>query len=1007
MADDSPTPLPSASAEPTPDDTPQDVRDRLRMIDAAARAEYATVHGTLPAGLPPDGSGRVRAALAAHQHTLPDAQAQVALCLSGGGIRSATYGLGVLQGLARAGVLGRCHFLSSVSGGGYIASWLTAWRRRCADPAEPLRALAASAGGTPGVEPAGPRRATHALDAPEAAPIHHLRAYSNYLSPATGLSADLMALVGTFCRNLVLHWSVLLPLLAAVLLLPRLLLVLQAEVLAAATDPARRCLLVASLVGAAALLIGMAVAYMAADLPGPPPPQPVADRFRRAHLAPLGLAALLLTLLAPLLTAPAESTPITTSITTLIIWALCGAGLHLSAGGLGWRWRRWRGLPPRSEPRPLANVITAAATGAIGAATLAWLLPALGTQAATTDGLIPLLIVGPPLTLAVFWLAVTLHAGWTRHFKGEEDREWWARAAGQWMLLALAWTALTVSVLWLPAWVLQVLPEKWKVGVPGVGVLTVLSGVMTSAIGYWSQRGAKLIPHAERLVERLQARALDLAAAAFLLLLTLSMAVVLAVVLHPPGGAEAGSALALAQRYRDDLLHQAPWPALGTFAACIGLAAVMAWFIGVNTFSLHGMYANRLIRAYLGASQMQRRPHPFTGFDPHDNLPLAEPAGPPAPARDGEAATRSGQRLFPVIQAALNLVQASGDRLEWQQRKAASFTLTPLHCGSDVLGHVPTAHYSSRKAGGLSLGRAMAISGAAASPNMGYHSSTLVAMVMSLFNVRLGWWLPNPRARRAGEADDTTGDTTRARANATTDHAATAGRAAATPVRPPPADDLVAWPGRAAWTRWGRAEPRFGLGTLLGETLARTSAQRDFVYLSDGGHFENLGLYEMVRRRCRLIIVSDATADAGFSHDDLQSAVRKIRIDLGISISFERGLPTVASVRRNGRPWCTGRIAYGDADGPLARDGLLVYLKPALWDGLPLDLLRYAQSLPTSRAGFPHQSTADQFFDEAQFESYRMLGLLSALQPFADGRWPPLDDGPDHRDPPSTPSTLT
>ncbi|MEN9893082.1 MAG: hypothetical protein RLY78_3377, partial [Pseudomonadota bacterium] len=90
--------------------------------------------------------------------------------------------------------------------------------------------------------------------------------------------------------------------------------------------------------------------------------------------------------------------------------------------------------------------------------------------------------------------------------------------------------------------------------------------------------------------------------------------------------------------------------------------------------------------------------------------------------------------------------------------------------------------------------------------------------------------------------------------------------------------------------------------------------------------------------------------------------------------------------------------------GPLARDGLLVYLKPALWDGLPLDLLRYAQSLPTSRAAFPHQSTADQFFDEAQFESYRMLGLLSALQPFADGHWPPLDEGPDHRDPPSTPA---
>lgn len=987
MADDSTAPLPSASAEPAPDDTPQDLRDRLRMIDAAARAEYATVHGSLPADLPPDGSGRVRAALAAHQHTLPDEQAQVALCLSGGGIRSATYGLGVLQGMARTGVLGRCHFLSSVSGGGYIACWLTAWRRRCADADEPLRALAASAGGTPGVEAAGPRRATHALDTPEAAPIHHLRAYSNYLSPATGLSADLMALVGTFCRNLVLHWSVLLPLLAAVLLLPRLLLVLQARVLDAAADPTRLGPLVTGLGAAAVLLIGTAVAYMAADLPGPPPARPVTDRFRRAHLVPLGLAALLLTLLAPQLAPPAQP--------AVAVWALCGALLHLVAGGLGWRWRRGRGLPPRSEPQPLTNALTAAATGAIGAAALAGLLPALGAGAARAEGRIPLLIIGPPLTLAVFWLAVTLHAGWTRRFKGEEDREWWARAAGQWMLLALAWTALTAGVLWLPAWVLQALPVSWQVGVPGVGVMTVLSGVVTSVGGYWSRQGAKLIPQAERLAERLQARALDFAAAVFLLLLALSMAALLAVALHPAGQAAAGSSAGLAQLYRQDLLQQAPGPALTVFVACIALAAAMAWGIGVNAFSLHGMYANRLIRAYLGASRARRHPHPFTGFDPYDNLPLAEAVGPPRPTHGRD--TGSGQRLFPVIQAALNLVQASGDRLEWQQRKAASFTLTPLHCGSDVLGHVPTTHYSSRKAGGLSLGRAMAISGAAASPNMGYHSSTLVAMVMSLFNVRLGWWLPNPRARRADDAvdDDATGTAAHTGAHGATDGASTQ-----------PADDAdpAAWPGRRAWARWGRTDPRFGLGTLIGETLARTSEQRDFVYLSDGGHFENLGVYEMVRRRCRLIIVSDATADADFSHDDLQSAVRKIRIDLGISISFERGLPTAASVRRNGLPWCTGRIAYGDVDGPLARDGLLVYLKPALWDGLPLDLLRYAQSLPASRAGFPHQSTADQFFDEAQFESYRMLGLLSALQPFAGGRWPRLEDGPDHQEQPATPA---
>src|SRR4029434_3402418 len=123
-------------------------------------------------------------------HDLPNKR--TALCLSGGGIRSATFALGVLQGLARLEVLPQFHYLSTVSGGGYIGSWLTAWLHRSGND------VAAVSGQLGAIDH------THKL-APEAVPISHLRDYSNYLAPRAGLlSADTWTLLGTIMRNLFL-----------------------------------------------------------------------------------------------------------------------------------------------------------------------------------------------------------------------------------------------------------------------------------------------------------------------------------------------------------------------------------------------------------------------------------------------------------------------------------------------------------------------------------------------------------------------------------------------------------------------------------------------------------------------------------------------------------------------------------------------------------------------------------------------------------------------------------
>jgi hypothetical protein len=157
---------------------------------------------------------------------------------------------------------------------------------------------------------------------------------------------------------------------------------------------------------------------------------------------------------------------------------------------------------------------------------------------------------------------------------------------------------------------------------------------------------------------------------------------------------------------------------------------------------------------------------------------------------------------------------------------------------------------------------------------------------------------------------------------------------------------------------------------LLREALGRTDAEQDFVFLSDGGHFENLGLYEMVLRRCKYIIVCDATADDHYAFGDLANAVRKIRVDLGVPIE-----PLVTKYigpqkdEKYGKYCATGKILYSNVDGGDSF-GRLLYIKPALYSDCPPDVRNYGNESKS----FPHENTMDQFFSESQFESYRALG---------------------------------
>jgi hypothetical protein len=358
----------------------------------------------------------------------------------------------------------------------------------------------------------------------------------------------------------------------------------------------------------------------------------------------------------------------------------------------------------------------------------------------------------------------------------------------------------------------------------------------------------------------------------------------------------------------------------GIVAGAIG--AIASKNVNINRFSLHAVYRNRLVRCYLGASRQKRNPDRFTGFDEGDN-PCAQTLWPPKPT----AAGPNTFGLFHVVNIALNVVEAK--RLAWQERKAESFTVSPLHCGSADKGFRLSSEYGGGK-GGLTLGTAMAISGAAVSPNMGYHSSPSITLLLALFNVRLGWWLGNP--------------------------------------------------GKQGEQSYRTEGPSFAITPLIEEAFGLTTDDRPYVYLSDGGHFENLGLYEMVRRRCRFILVVDAGCDPDFAFEDLGNAVRKIYIDLGIRVRFDqlmsiKNRPSSCSEEERRKiPYYTiGSIGYTDADGAEegCEDGIILYVKPAYHGTEGAGIVSYA----TAHKTFPHETTTDQWFTESQFESYRSLGL--------------------------------
>lgn len=894
-----------------------------------------------------------------------------ALCLSGGGIRSASVSLGVIQALADKKLLRQFDYLSTVSGGGYIGCWLSAWLKRAGpnNARDVIRQLREESDdpNDPDYEPP-PHAPMGRHDDPdrEPPPLTHLRRYSNYLTPQLGVfSADTWTAVAIVLRNMVVNWLILVPAIALAIIAVKLI----------ATLLIRNDLAVSSApyVGGLCLVFGwFALGYKLYRLYAPPSTRRTdvaQNRFIFCSLVPAILGGFCFVWLVRHHLTPAEALnfvyPIpwieaylpeklsamlefafAVFVGALVVRVLdCGLGAAARAnappwrgyGLMGWNFLAWLAAVAvfavlvwagkqfagdMNAPVTLIKNLCVQDPSAVCTAN-----PPKHAIQVTLDRPILPAIFGMPWFLLATMSAHTVYLLLrSASGNGDVEREWLGRASGWHFIAGFSWLLLSAIVLLGPrlyynAGVISANAGAWYTALMGI------SGAVTALLGKSGLTPAK--GGASGVLGVGSNVVLAIAGGLFATLLLLSISLVVDWPLAGTGVACFSDDGSAACRARD-------W---ATMIVVVGVfLAIVDGFANVNRFSIHALYRNRLVRAYLGGARApDRKPDGFTDFDWDDNVRMA------ALWNDTRVDRDRNWRPLHVINMALNL--AATKNLAWQQRKACSFTVTPFSCGSAErdLGYRPTYLYgglvgevdtnADKRSTGITLGTAMAISGAAVSPNMGYHSSPALSFLLTMFNVRLGWWLGNP-----GPAGEKHG-----------------------PGMQPP---------------YQREGPLFALRPLLSELFGLTSADSPYVYLSDGGHFEDLGLYEMVRRRCRWIVVCDDDQDGKRGFEDLGNAVRKIWIDLGVRITFPDAplLRAETEAKPADIPYfAIGTIDYvsdGNRDLP---PGKLLYIKPTVrGDEDAADVIAYQRANP----GFPAQTTADQWFDEAQLEAYRRLGYL-------------------------------
>ena len=346
---------------------------------------------------------------------------------------------------------------------------------------------------------------------------------------------------------------------------------------------------------------------------------------------------------------------------------------------------------------------------------------------------------------------------------------------------------------------------------------------------------------------------------------------------------------------------------------------ILGVVVNLNYLNLHRFYRDRLLEAFMPARK--HIPSQRTGAAIEANKQQLHSCLPV------HAPGRLLEQPYPLINT--NIVLVRSRDLVRRNRGGDSFLLSPLFCGSNATGWQSTKNFNR---GHLTLPSAMAISGAALNPNtgvggVGMTRSFFVSLLLAWLNLRMGYWVNRPTEKGF------------------------------------------------AWTA-----PNHFIPGLYDLGLGGYTEKSGFLQLSDGGHFENLALYELVRRRAKLVLLCDGAADSGYLFEDLHNALRRIKEDFGATVvfapdelpsqlAFAPGESWLEDKDLPERGYVVGTIVYAGGE-----TGTLIYVKPTMIKGLSPAIRQYQRT----HKAFPDEPTADQWFDPDQFEAYRELGYAIA-----------------------------
>ena len=358
------------------------------------------------------------------------------------------------------------------------------------------------------------------------------------------------------------------------------------------------------------------------------------------------------------------------------------------------------------------------------------------------------------------------------------------------------------------------------------------------------------------------------------------------------------------------------------FIVFVSLIFIFGFFTNLNLIGPHHIWRDRLMEAFMPDKE---------AVDSNNWMP-AEKAN---KAQMSDMCNAINPKPYHIVNT--NVILSDSLNVKYSGRGGDNFIISPLYCGSDATGWKLTKEFQkNNNRSGITLATAMATSAAALNPDAGVSGegvtrNIVVSILLSLLNLRLGFWTSNPSFEN------------------------------------------------------NSGTPNFLNPGLTHEILRKgLSEKKHNLLLSDGGHYENLALYELIRRKLSLIVVSDGGADPNFNFDDLANAVEKVRVDFGAKISFIKGyelgdiLPGTAGHSDYQKKYAIAKHGFAIADifYDDGSTGVLVYLKLAMIEDMSTDVFSYKGVNPA----FPHQSTADQFFNEKQFEAYRELGYYVTWQ---------------------------